>query len=120
MGKVELEREASHSCGLPVHEEYLTFISLLRGLFDKNFRPVLAPSYVKYFDRLRDFVLQQKVQDVLYDLRDFSISLLPKISMESSSVAFDLNESEEPEFRGTLLVLITYAFSVFGDDLLFK
>lgn len=56
----------------------------------------------------------------LYDLRDFSISLLPKISMENSSVAFDLNGSEVPEFRGTLLVLITYAFSVFGDVLLFK
>ena len=40
--------------------------------------------------------------------------------MESSSVAFDLNGSEVPEFRGTLLVLITYAFSVFGDVLLFK
>lgn len=56
----------------------------------------------------------------MYDLTDFSISLLPKISMESSSVAFDLNESEVPEFRGTLLALITYAVSVFGDDLLFK
>lgn len=56
----------------------------------------------------------------LYDLIDFFIFLLLKISMESLLVVFDLNESEVLEFCGILLVFIIYVVLVFGDDLLFK